>query len=358
MNIKGNIKYIVAGSIVFLIIYLFAAPLPLKSELYFEPVWTQDISEAKSWPEGLDAPLDLEPFILGEKFGYFTPSGEILFSRQMEGNASVSRAAWAHSDMKSKTTSIASPDGTPAATIALQGNVFLMDDRRYLFLPGGGGVSQLDETGKPLWTQDHIAPLTAFNSSRSGTIMGYGDGKLVCVNQTGEILFSFYPGGSSHQIILSAAVSEDGKKVVCLSGIKEQRILVIDIRANQTKIIQHRYLKGDLRRNSFASFESAGEWAFVETSDGLGIIDCKKNEIHLIPLGGKIVSAGFNPGESLFLILSRDEEYFTLAMVERPDHLLASTRFKADNAFLIQNGGDAYLGADSNISKIAIRGLK
>ena len=40
MNIKGNIKYIVTGSVIFLAIYMFVAAIPIGPDVSFTPVWT------------------------------------------------------------------------------------------------------------------------------------------------------------------------------------------------------------------------------------------------------------------------------------------------------------------------------
>jgi len=44
MNIKANLKYILTGSVIFLIIYMFVAAVPMGSDIYFEPAWTTGIN--------------------------------------------------------------------------------------------------------------------------------------------------------------------------------------------------------------------------------------------------------------------------------------------------------------------------
>lgn len=357
MNIKGNIKYISIGSVVFLLIYMFVAAIPMESDIYFEPVWTADITAPVAEPAEFPA-SGVEAFVLGDRFGYFTSDGKILSSKPVTGRVSASATAWATYGSGASDTAVFSPDGTPKMTVSGSGFVHLDQDRTYLFLPGGGGVAKFAPDGSKSWTREHTAPLTAFNSSPAGTILGYGDGLLTLVRNDGSTAFSFYPGGSDLSVILGAAVSEDGTLAACFSGIEPQRFLLIKISGDQYKVIHHENLEGNLRRQTFVDFEENGNFAFFESDKGLGIIDCKNLETSHIPLEGEILASGEYPGDALFVILSKNGNRCTLSAVERPDHLVASEHFIADNAFLVQREKTVYLGTGQNISRIDIRGIK
>lgn len=80
--------------------------------------------------------------------------------------------------------------------------MYIDEDRFYLFEPGGSAVKQYGADGKPRWRYLHTAPITAFHSTKGGTIIGFSDGKLVAVDAAGNVLSDFYPGGSDYQVIL------------------------------------------------------------------------------------------------------------------------------------------------------------
>ncbi len=361
MNIKGNIKYISIASVIFLLIYMFVAAIPMESDIYFEPVWTTDTTVPVTTP--VTEPADfqvpgIEAFVLGDRFGYFTPDGTILASKPVDGRVSASPTAWAAYGSDATDTQVFFPDGTPKMIVSGSGFVHLDQDRTYLFQPGGGGVSMFAPDGSKIWNREHTAPLTAFNSSPAGTIMGYGDGQLTLVRNDGSAAFSFYPGGSDLAVILGAAISADGTLAACVSGIEPQRFLLIKITGDQYKVIHHENLKGNLRRQTFVDFEENGKFAFFESENGLGIIDCKNLETSHLPLEGQVIASGEYPGDALFIILSKNEKRYTISAVERPNHLVASEHFIADNAFLVQRGKSVYLGTGKNISRIDIRGIK
>ena len=371
MNIKGNLKYIITGSVIFLAIYMFVAAVPIGPDISFIPVWTHDIAAApvlqaidaeSKAKETLNAELfknpALESFILGNRFGYFLPDGTIIGSAETDLRMSASNSAWAVYSQEARDTKIFRPDGNLMMTAAGSGYVHLDGDRSYIFLPGGDAVSQYAKDGSVLWTREHTAPITAFNSSKAGTIIGYADGKITCIRADGSEAFSFYPGGSNYQIILGAAISEDGSLVACVSGIDRQRFILISVKDDQYKIAYHAWLEGNLREQAFVDFEKNGNFAFFQAPNGLGIADCKKRSVVFVPIDGKIHATGECPGDSLFVVLSGTEGNYTLSAIERPNHLIAKTSFRADNAFLIQRETAIYLGMDRRISRIDIRGLE
>ena len=200
--------------------------------------------------------------------------------------------------------------------------------------------------------------VTAFNSSRSATVLGYADGRLLALKNDGATMLSFYPGGSDYEVILGAAVSDDGTLIACVSGVDRQRFILIKVTGNHYKVIHHEWLKGNARRQVTVAFERSGEFAFFECAEGLGIVDCGKLEVRVVPLRGTVVSVGRDPGADPFTILSQEEDTCVLTAIERPWNVVATTEFPARDAFLIQKGRTLYLGTDGRISRIDIRGLE
>lgn len=361
MNIKGNLKYILTGTLVFLTIYMFLAAFPTGPSMYLAPVWTADISAAGAGTEAAESvPVSIgaEAFKIQNRFGYFTPEGKVLLSRQTDKRSAVSTASWAEYPDDAESTAVYSPDGTLQFEISAAGFVHLDDGRAYLFLPGGDGLSQYGSDGTLLWTREHSAPITAFNSSPAATIIGYADGSLTAIRPDGSEIFSFYPGGSDLEVILGAAVSEDGSLAACVSGIDRQRFILIRIKDGQYKIVHHQWLEGNLRRQVYVDFEDTGTHAFFECAGGLGIADAEALSVSIIPVHGKVIAVGTNAGSGLFTALTQDGQDCEVVVIERPRYLVAKTRFKARDAFLIQRGSTIYLGTDTLISRIDIRGIE
>ncbi len=362
MNFKGNLAYILIGTFMFLAIYLVLASIPIGPDLHFDPVWTVALD---SLPEtGLSAdsaPVipagdDIEPFILGARFGYFSPSGAIPMNVRTEERVSISPAGWSVYEDAAVMSDIRFRDGSGRMKIDAEGYPYLVGANVYLFPPGGDSVSLYGRSGARVWTREHSAPITAFSSSPAGTVIGYADGHLAVMDDAREV-FSFYPGGSDLQVVLGAAISRDGSLIGCVSGIDRQRFLLIQAREGKHKILHHVYLDDNLRRRVYVAFESSGRFAFFETANGLGVVDSEKNESWIIPVPGSVVATGECLEDTLFIVLSRDGEEFVLSAIERPNHVVASERFPGTDAFLTQRGSSLFLGIDGTISRIDVRGL-
>ncbi len=365
MNFKGNLAYIIVGTLLFLAIYLVIATIPIGPDLHFEPVWTvnlataieTDLAVSSDTELTIPAGDDIEPFILGPRFGYFSPSGAIPMNVRSAERVSISSAGWSVYPDSAAASEIRFRDGSGHLKIDAEGYPFLVGENAFLFLPGGGAVSLYGRSGARVWTREHSAPITAFNSSPGGSAIGYADGLLAVMNDTGES-FSFYPGGSDQQIILGAAVSEDGALVGCVSGVDRQRFLLIQAKGDQHKILYHLYLEKNLLRQVHVSFERSGRYAFFETASGLGIVDTSRLESWIIPIEGSIVATGECLADKLFIVLSKDGNEYVLSAIERPNHIVTSERFAGKHAFLTQRGASIYLGLDETISRIDIRGLE
>lgn len=356
MNIKGNLRIIIVASSLFLIIYLFIAPLPLGKEIYFVPEWTLSVSheiEFSGQPEGQRI-----PFTNGSAYGYLAPEGNPIRIDHTGKRISITENSWTIYDQDQQETVVYNPDGSEKLIVRAAGFVHLSGNRTFLFLPGGGAVSEYGDDGTVLWTRDHTAPITTFETSEAGTVIGYADGKLTAINRGGTDILSVYPGGSSIPVILGASLTNNGEYVLCVAGIQEQRVVLFRIRNGQSKVVYHTFLSGSLRRQVHTSFDETGSWAFFDSTEGLGIIDIQNLTVSQIPVNGALLSAGKHVGNGLFIFLAAQDDNHELLFVERPNHVIARVPFRAENAFLVQNNHDIYLGTDSVISKIGIRGIE
>lgn len=373
MLFKGKTKYIFIGVIILLVIYMFAAAVPMQKDVYLMPVWASSIknSQTDSIYIGQEIPSSDElkknfigktpiAFSLGKAFGYFTENGEVLRSETADKRFSISSNAWTTYSGKTLFTDIYLPDEfdnqKPFLRIDEPGYVYIDKNRFFLFEPDGSSLSQYSDKGEKIWTYSHTSPITAFQSSSAGCVMGYSDGLLVCLDSDGNKLFSFYPGGSDYQAVMGAAISEDGKQVLCLCGLNRQRVLLISVLDRQHKIVFHSYFKKDLRRQAFTAFDKTGRFAIFESADGIGIIDLKKLKLSLIKEDGFMIGLGSQDKKDLLTVLLQKENECSLLLIDPSGFMIGKTKFKATNAFLIQKENKIYIGTDDKIAALEIRG--
>lgn len=374
MFFKEKKKIIITISSVLMLLYIFIVPTPMGNDLYFLPIWAKKI-DPTAFPnetntikndyvtvkEKFDEHTPI-PFILGNFFGYFSTEGEILKTSKTENRITASSEYWAEYSSKSSQIDVHAPyhslKDSPVFKINGPGYAHFDGDKFYVFEPDGYAVSHYDNRGEKKWYRAHTAPITAFQSSKSGTVIGYSDGLLTCIDNHGNTRFSFYPGGSNYQVIMGAAISDDGNKVFCISGLEKQRAILISINANKYKIIQHVYLKKDLRRQIFADFDAENEFVVFESGDGIGIIDCNNRQVSFLEEYGSLISIGEKPQKNILTILIQNENTCSLVAVEPPNMIIGKTSFISRNAFLRQDGNRIYIGTDKKILALNVRRIK
>ncbi len=365
-------KRFVIFPLIILFIYIFVATAPLGQDIYFSPVWIRDITPdaAQAELEGIEeekagdnpqAQAALfngktpKVFMTDSRFGYFTADGEILRSSPVVMPVSASSAAWTEYRSDTVRTPVYRPDGSLITMIEEPGFVHIAEDRLYLFEPGGSAVKQYGTDGKPMWRYLHTAPITAFHTSKSGAVIGFSDGKLVCLDSTGRTIFDFYPGGSDYQVILGAGISADGRFAACVSGLQKQRAVLISIDGNKYKVVHHRYLTGNLRRQVFVDFDESGRNAVFECAEGIGFIDCERLVSDIIPQQGTVLASGQLPYNNVMAVISHQDRLSTLSLVEAPGYILGKTSFVSKSAFLTQEQQTLYLATDTKLARIDIK---
>ena len=333
MPLKDRIRLLVLAILVSFILYFFISTKPLNDDLCFFPLWSSSIEKEVELKKNTQLDTDkneknqkiknptqekLYPFLINNRFGYFSSNGKILFLNEIDKKVSASSTYWCQYDFASKEAEVYTPNGELVTTIKASGFPYIMEDKIYLFTPGGYGVSEYGKDGKKLWHYSHTAAITAFNASKKGSVIGYSDGKLVYVDSRGNEVFNFYPGGSAYQVIAGVALSEDGSFIACVSGIDKQRIMLIRIMDKQYKIVKHEYLHGNLYRQVFVAFDSDSSYAIFESSEGIGIVDCNTYSVQFLDEKDRIVAVGDDSKKSLITILTQKQRLCRLIVIEKP----------------------------------------
>ena len=358
MPLKDKIRLVSVGSVVFFLLYFFVVCKPLNNDLYFFPLWSLSVENEVdlSSTEVSKSKLGnskIYPFLIKNKFGYFSDDGKVIMAEEFSGKVSASSSYWCQYGTDAKETSIYDPFGNLITTIKSIGFVHIVKEKIYLFTPGGYGLAEYNNKGERLWKYEHTATITAFQSSEKGVVLGYSDGKVAYLDEKGSEVFNFYPGGSAYQVISGVALSRDGKFIACVSGIEKQRVLLVYINARQYKIVKHEYLKGNLYRQVFVSFDDDSSCAIFESSDGIGIIDCKTYQIQFIDEKDKIVDMGND--RKLITILAQKNDRCKLIVIEKPFQKIATTSFTSSESFLLQDKNKLFIGTTSRISAVEVK---
>jgi len=363
MKIKENIHVFIIIGCIFLVVYIFAAVIPLGKELQLTPKWTINFLEKQNKISELDDKSNtILPFKLGQNFGYFSENGKIVFWESFPFKASISqdyRAPYSQDATNIpfyKAPSFEKQDlaetSIPVGTIQGSGFPFFDKDRIFLFTPGGFGLSEHNPDGSKKWEYEYYVPIITFDSSKAGTALGYTDGCIKVFSQEGKNIHTFFPGGSTYPVILGVALSDSGQQIACVSGIDQQRFVLSQEKKGHRKVVFHKYLEGNQREPVLVQFSENESRVFYSCLQGLGIVDCKTYKHSLVHLKGRILSIQENTDLDIICVLTKDRNEYSVYIIESFGKLIGNFSFEADNAFITVKDNALYIGKNNTISRI------
>jgi hypothetical protein len=349
MKTKKSIAFYVFVCSVLCIIYIAVAARPLDSEYQFIPEWKIDTTVRTAEP----APgSKLIYFKLGQTMGYFTADGKITSFSSYPFKASISPYYYASYPADSSSVPFYNSDGSQAGTINVNGFPFFDGNRIFVFLPGGSSFVKCAASGSVQWSYGGTIPITAFDSSAGGCIVGFADGSVRSFTPEGKTAQQFSPGGSDYPVILGAAISSDGNFIAIVSGRDRQRFVLARKEGDQTKIVFHQFLEKEDPYQKLVQFSSNNKTVYYGSTDMIGIVNTQNGRHASIPVKGQVISVKEN-GTCLF-VLSKNKDKYTVSLIEKFATLSGSFSFTAQTAFIQTDGNMLFVGRDSTISRISI----
>jgi hypothetical protein len=352
-------KRLVAGAVAAaLLVYFFVCAFPLQKELVLVPAWTKSVSAASaapSVPSGDAAPAAKDepiPFRLGDRYGYFTPGGSILFAAAADYEVALAPDAFATYDRNSEGFSIKSPYGAEIARSSLVGYPFFAAGRRFVIGPDQATVSELNDKGSAKWSYQLSSIATAFDASPSLAVFGLMDGSIVGIDSSGRAVLDFAPGGSRIAGVYGVAASPDGRLVAAITGADRQRLVILEKRSAAYRVAYHRYLNSDYRRPVYIAFTADGSRLAYESPAGIGVYDRESREetVVSVPATSKLGKTARNG--QLMVFLSGRGDTKRLVCTAIPDRRVVDVSLKASLAFVEARGDALFLGTDDSIVRM------
>jgi hypothetical protein len=357
MEDTGKKRFAAAGIVAAGIVYFLACATPLPKELVLVPSWARSLAQAPSAPGAREAAGALAPipFRLGDRYGYFTQDGTVLFSAAQSYGVALAEDAFAPYERLSEGFSILSPEGQVQAKAAIVGYPFFAAGRRFVIAPDQASVSELASSGQATWTYHFPSIVTTFDASPSVAAFGLVDGGIVGLDKAGKAVLDFAPGGSRIAGVYGVAISPDGQLVAAVTGLDKQRLVVMEKRATAYRVAYHRYLSSDFRRVIYMGFTSDGRHLEYESPSGIGVYDRDTRQETIVP-----VPTGYKLGLTaragrLLAILSGDGTESRLVCAELPDRRVLDVAFQAKQAFVDTRGDAIFLGADDILERMDLR---
>lgn len=331
------------------VVYFVCAGRPIPLETVLSPRWLNSLDHGQLTaladspaPSGDDGQPDegaLVPFELGDRFGYFNRDGRFVINQVKRANVSLSPQRWAEHDAEPERIAINDTSGTAVAVIENpRGYPFFLDDRTFLVSSEQNAISSVDDSGSLAWTYEFASPLTCVDAASGLVLAGSVDGVVGVLDNSGRQVFSFEPGGSRISIILGCAMSRDGSKLALISGIDEQRFLLLErfgSNGYDYKVVYHEFLDSDFLRPVHIRFVEDDRWIVFERNGGLGLFELGSWQSGKVDLHGKISAIDHSGGQSLvFAIVERSPEVKELVGIRLPGKVVIEAPFKSEDVFL------------------------
>ena len=349
------------------VIYVLIAPRPISEETILKPRWITSLES--NFPVSLgdiSIPQDngqmqnfanLLPFRLGNRYGYMGDDGNFTLSQIGKGYISLSENAWAEYEATPSSIRIMNPLNEPVLDIENpEGYPLFLENRIFMIGKEQNSITALGSDGKELWTHDFPAPITCIDGAGGYVLAGTLDGAIELLNSQGKpVITPFEPRGSRLSVILGCAISQDASRLAIISGIDEQRFLLLEQASDTYRVIYHEFLGSGFRRPVYISFvDNDGKVAF-EREGGLGIYDIGSRSSMNLPLEGEIaVLDNSGEGRYLFVITSQGPKQKRFISIRYPGIIVIDAPFKSDSAFFARRDNRLYLGGDSTMASFEL----
>ena len=361
---KRNKKWqYILGLIVF-IIYIFLAPRPIPVETILVPRWiTSLVSDYPAYLGDSSAPAiaagkgELLAFRLGDRYGYVGDDGRFTVNQIRSGYISLSQENWAEYENQPSSIRVMNPTGEAVLLIEkAMGYPLFLDHRIFIIGSEQNSLTALGPDGKVLWTHDFPATLTCIDASGGFVLAGTLDGAVELLDSSGKPVFTpFEPGGSRLSVILGCAISRDASRLAVISGIADQRFLLLERAGDTYKVIYHEFLPGGFRRPVHISFVDGDNRVAFEREGGLGLYDTGSRTSINLPLEGEIAVLDNSDGDRfLFVITSQGPGKKRFIAVRYPAFIVINAPFKSDSAFFGRRDNRLYLGSDLSIASLKL----
>ncbi|MCL2244770.1 MAG: WD40 repeat domain-containing protein [Treponema sp.] len=356
-------KIRIAGIVLLFIVYFIMAARPIPRETILASEWISSLQSESTESTFLHLQGQLIPFTLGNNFGYVNTSGQFAFNKEKTGNIYLGKNLWTEYDLEPSSIGIKNISEETVINIENPGGYpLLLDNRIFILGSEQNALSEISAGGDVLWTYEFGAPLTCMDAAADMILTGSIDGHIDILDSYGKRIFNFEPGGSRYAVILGCALSNDGSHLGIISGIDQQRFLLLERFGNsgEYKVVYHEFLGDGFRRPVHISFIDNDQRLVFESSQGIGCYNVKSRYGIQIPLNGEIITIDNSGDQGFFFLITShsmgrkefvgikfpEDSWLPLSMFRQNVHsaVFLKAPFKSDNAFLGRTGSKIIAG--------------
>jgi len=355
---KEKRKYWWVLALLFFVTYFFVAARPVTEETILIPRWITPLD--MSYPISLgDFPpvAGLMPFSLGPRFGFVGNDGNFSINQIAEGYVSISERFWAEYMANPYYIRVMSPVNEIVLDIENpRGYPLFLDDRIFIIASEQNSITAIGTNGQELWHHDFRAPITSIDAAGGRVLAGTLDGTIELLDFQGRpVIAPFEPGGSRLQVIFGVAISSDASRLAVISGIDDQRFLLLEQAGDIFRVVHHEFLGSGFRRPVHINFVDNDRKVVFEREGGLGIFNIASRTSINLPLEGEIKVLD-DSGEYpyLFLITYQEQNQMRFVTIRYPGVIIIDAPFESSAAFFARRDRRLYLAGDVTMASFEL----
>jgi hypothetical protein len=350
----GKVRlYIIAGFSA-LMVYALVAARPVSEETVFSLAWMKSLessyAEDRSRFDG-EAAATLIPLEFGRRFGFVNHAGRFSVLGMKQGYVSMDSERYAHYENLPKDIDVYSPLNVKLLSVRdSRGYPLFIDKRMFIVSFEQNSLTHIDNAGAVLWKYDFFSPITCIDGASGYIAVGLLDGSIDLITGAGERAFSFEPGGSRVSVITGIALTRDARRIAVISGIDEQRFLLLENVQDTFRVIYHEFLGAGFRKAVYVRFIDNERHVAFEREGALGIYDINTRVSSMVPVEGTILALEEAAGNHLFVITGQSNNGKKLYMLQDSGTIAVQARFKANDIFLSSAGTRVYIGGGTTLA--------
>jgi len=357
--VKVKRKYWWILGLVVFVVYFFVAARPIQEETVLIPRWITSLEA--DYPISLgNLPVswgDPLPFRLGYRYGFVEHDGRFAVNNIAQGYVSLSERFWAEYASDPSSLQIMNPRNELVLNIENpRGFPLFLDNRIFMVGIEQNSLTAIGPGGEELWHHDFRSPITVVDAAGGRVLAGTLDGAIELLDSQGRpVITPFEPGGSRLQSIFGVALSGDASRLAVISGIDNQRFLLLEQAADLFRVVHHEFLGSGFRRPVHITFADNDRKVVFEREGGLGIFDIASRSGVNLPLEGEIKALD-DSGEYpyFFVVTSQGQNQKRFVTIRYPGVIIIDAPFRSDTAFFARRDGRLYLGGDYTMASFEL----
>ena len=323
--------------------YMIFFPHQLKKEMILMPSWASDIESGESiYSE------DAVPFRLGATLGYFSASGKVLFSGDINHNAAVGDVFINYSSISDRLV-IQDCSGGIIGDIENAGLPFFIGSRLFVISPDRLTIEEYDYEGRLLLSISPGSLITSIDAGEDIIILGMLNGEVALYENSSEPIFTYYSTDSRYSISYSCAVTDDGSRFAVVTGLYPQQLVCFELRNDSYIPVFRKDVTDVYRRSILMDYSDDGKLLYLENYQGIEIYRTATFLREEIETAGSLRQAVIPGLREISYIVSGDSSKSMLRLYRSDLGCIADLKIPAGDIYFYPDENCIYIGAEGRI---------